>query len=106
MVNSLRRPRFQAAVGIPNQPVVVSTSVPTQIVLANPNRASVLLSNFTGTQLVYLFPDNTVSATKYTGFLAGSVGSNVTLYTRKAVWGLANSSAQTLAIWEEEFVDG
>ncbi len=87
-------------------PVVVSTSTVTLIVPANPNRRSVLLTNVTGTQICYLHVSNAVSATNYAAILTGAVGSNATFYTKEAIYGLSASSAQTIGIWEEGYVNG
>ena len=85
--------------------VVVSTSVPTLIVAANPNRRSVLLTNLTGTQLCHITNHSLASATNSRIILAGAVGSNVTVYAKDAIWGLAATAAQTILVWEEEYAD-
>ncbi len=107
MTNQLRTPRFPASVGgNRNLPIAVSASAAVRILPANRNRSSVLLQNFTGTQICYLGSDSTVTTSVYNAFLTGTVGANITLYTRKEVWGISAVAAQTLAIWEEELVDG
>lgn len=85
--------------------VVVSTSVPTLIAAANPNRRSVLLTNLTGSQICHLRNDSTVAAGTSKAILTGAVGSNVTFYAKDAIWGLSATSAQTVLVWEEEYVD-
>ncbi len=91
-----------------NPQVSVSTSVATQIVPYNPNRRSVLLTNLTGSQIVYLGLNNAngvpvIAAGTARTILTGAVGSNVTLYAKDAVWGLAATGAQTVCVWEEEY---
>lgn len=86
---------------IPAQ-VVVSTSVPTLIAPANPNRRSLLLTNLTGTQICHLLNANTVAAGTSRAILTGVAGSNMTVYAKDAVWGLSAVAAQTVLVWEEE----
>lgn len=82
--------------------VVVSLTIATLIAPANPNRRSLLLTNLTGTQLCHLGAAG-VSATTSRAILAASVGSNFTLYSKDAVYGLSITAAQTVLVWEEEF---
>ena len=90
---------------IPAQ-ISVSTSTATLICPANVDRRSVLLTNLTGTQICHLRNDNTVSATTSRAILTGAVGSNVTFYTKDAIYGLSATGAQTVLVWEEFYSDG
>ena len=82
-------------------PVAVSQTTTTLIVPANPARRSVLITQVTGAQLVYLHIDDDVSTTRYGTILTAAVGSSVTFYCKDAIWGLAATAAQTVGVWEE-----
>ena len=82
-------------------PVVVATASATRIVPANANRRSVLITQVTGAQLVYLHIDDDVSATRYGTVLTAAVGSSVTFYCKDAIWGIAATADQTCGVWEE-----
>jgi len=102
IVQDIQSQRIQKKQGQP--PVVVSTSVVTLIAAANPMRRSILLTNVTGTQLCYLDTNGQVSSTSYGTLLTGTVGSSVTFFTKDAIYGLSATAAQTIGVWEEEYV--
>ena len=85
-------------------PIAVDNTTVTLIVPANSRRRSVLITQVTGAQLVYLHVDSRVSATRYGTVLTAAVGSSATFYCKNAIYGLAASAAQTVGIWEEEYV--
>jgi hypothetical protein len=76
------------------------TSAVTLIRQANPFRRSILITNITGTAVVYFGPTNAVLTT--TGaYLHSSAGSSVTLYTKGAIWGIAVVTTQSMSYAEE-----
>ena len=79
--------------------VSVGTTM-TLIVAANPARKSVLITNITGTQVIYVGP---LGVTTSNGsYLHSAAGSNVTINTKAAVYGIAVTAAQTVSYLEEQ----
>lgn len=76
----------------------VSPAAATQIVAARSGRASVTITNITGTQPTYLGPSGVTTATGL--FLAGAAGASVTISTAAAIFGTSPTAAQTLSVLE------
>lgn len=69
---------------------------------ANPARRAIMLTNITGAQIVYVgFGAGLTSSNGQ--YLHSAAGSNITLYTKDAIWALSISAAQTLSVLEEEY---
>lgn len=83
--------------------IAPDTTTPTLIAAANPNRRSILITNKTGAQIVYVGFEPTVAATSG-GYLAAAAGSSITIAAKGAIYGLSISAAQTLAVLEESYV--
>lgn len=80
--------------------VAPSTSVATLIAPGNPLRKSLMITNTTGTQIVWInFNRNVLAGNGQ--YLAATAGSNLTLYGQQEVWGISVSGAQTLSVLEE-----
>jgi len=84
--------------------VVAVGTVSTKVIGANPNRVALVFVN-NGINNVYLFTDNTVSATK--GFLLAGGGGSVTLNWRDDLvlnaqewWGIAIGAADNVFVME------
>ncbi len=78
----------------------ISPANATLLVAARAGRQSVVITNITGTQPVYL-----VSAANATGattgfFMAGTAGASVTIATQAAIYGTSPTAAQTVAVLE------
>ena len=98
-VKVLSDPQSRNVIGSTSQVAVGTTA--TLIAPANPNRRSILLTGITGTQITYIGFTNSVSST--TGhYVPASVGANVTIFAKGAIFGIAASSAQTFSVLEEE----
>lgn len=78
----------------------VSPAAATLLVAARPGRRSVTLTNITGTQDIYIVPDNRTTGVS-TGFLlAGTKGASLTLATNAALYGTSPTAAQTIGVME------
>ena len=89
-------------VGRTEQVAPVTTAGGTLVAPANPFRKSILITNITGAQVVYLgFDKVPTSATGH--YLHSAAGSSVTIYAKSAIWGLSITAAQTLSVMEEEY---
>lgn len=101
--STISSPEFNRNVGSPtiatNQAASsLSPAGATQIVAARSGRQSVIITNITGTQPVYL---GATGVTVSTGlFLAGSVGASVTIATSAAIFATSPTAAQTLSYLE------
>lgn len=82
---------------------VVAATTGTLIAPANSARRSILLLNITGAQIVYYGYNSAPSATNG-GYIAATVGANVTLYSHEAIYALSAVAGQTLSVTEEEYV--
>lgn len=80
----------------------VSPAAAVQLVGARAGRRSVTITNITGTQPVYLTPNNRTTGVTTGGYIASTAGSSKTLPTAAAVFGTSPSAAQTVSI-EETF---
>mgnify|MGYP001592156043 CR=1 FL=1 len=89
-------------VDLEHNQVSVGTTA-TLIRQANARRYEILVSQITGTQIVYLGRNSSVSASngQYLGALAGN---SFTTRYKGEVWGIAATSAQTVS-WAEEETD-
>lgn len=91
---------------IVDQPVTFRTgqvsvaTTATQIVGANSKRKSIKITNVTGTQVVYLGPNQLVS-TGNGDYLHSVAGSNTSLSASDEIWGIAVTAAQTVS-WMED----
>ena len=83
--------------------VSVATTA-TLIAAGNVYRKSIKITNVTGTQLIYVGFDAGVT-TSNGDYLHNAAGSNTTLYSTDAVWGIAATSAQTVSVMEEDYSD-
>lgn len=96
-------PEFNRNIGSPtvstNQAASsISPAAATQIVAARTGRQSVIITNITGTQPVYLGASGVTASTGL--FLAGSVGASVTIVTSAAIFATSPTAAQTLSYLE------
>lgn len=80
--------------------VAPSTTVPTLIAPANALRTSIMITNTTGSQVVWLSFDRNTLATNGQ-YLHSAAGSNITLFGQQEIWGLSVTGAQTLSVMEE-----
>lgn len=76
----------------------VSPAAAAQIVAARAGRQSVVISNITGTQPVYLGASGVTVTTGL--FVAGAVGATVTIQTAGAIFATSPTAAQTLSYLE------
>ncbi len=76
----------------------ISPAATTQIVPARAGRQSVVISNITGTQPVYLGASGVTVSTGL--FVAGAVGATVTIQTSGAIFATSPTAAQTLSYLE------
>lgn len=76
----------------------LSPAAAIQIVAARAGRASVTLTNITGTQPVYY--GNTGVTTGTGVFVAGAAGASITLYTSAAIFATSPTAAQTISFVE------
>lgn len=84
--------------------VAPTTAAALKLCDANPLRRSILITNTTGSGVIwYDFKDNVTAATG--AFIGGTIGSNVTLFTKGAVWAISVTATQTISIWEESYID-
>lgn len=78
----------------------VSPAAATLIVPARAGRQSVVISNITGTQPVYIV-DSAATTGATTGFfIAGTAGASVTIATAAAIYATSPTAAQTLSYLE------
>ena len=96
-------PEFNRNIGAPtvatNQTASsLSPAAAAQIVAARSGRQSVMITNITGTQPVYLGASGVTVSTGL--FLAGSVGASVTIVTSAAIFATSPTAAQTLSYLE------
>lgn len=80
--------------------VSVGTSA-TLIREANAKRREILITQITGTQIVYLGDDQNVSSSN-SQYLGSSAGNSFSTIYRGAIYGIAATSAQTVSWAEEE----
>lgn len=78
----------------------VSPANATLIVAARSGRQSVLLTNITGTQPVFIVNAANTTGTTTGFFLAGTVGATVTVATTAALYATSPTSAQTIGVLE------
>lgn len=78
----------------------ISPAAATQIVAARAGRQSVIITNITGTQPVYLVATAATTGLTTGLFLAGAVGASVTIQTAAAVFATSPTAAQTLSFME------
>lgn len=76
----------------------ISPAAATQIVPARAGRQSVVISNITGTQPVYLGASGVTVSSGL--FVAGAVGATVTIQTSGAIFATSPTAAQTLSYLE------
>ncbi len=76
----------------------VSPAAATLIVPARAGRQSVVISNITGTQPVYLGNSSVLVGTGF--FIAGTAGASVTIATTAAIYATSPTAAQTLSYLE------
>lgn len=101
--STVAAPEFNRNVGSPtiatNQAASsLSPAGASQIVPARSGRQSVIITNITGTQPVYLGASGVTVSTGL--FLAGSVGASVTIVTSAAIFATSPTAAQTLSYLE------
>lgn len=78
----------------------VSPAAANLIVPARAGRQSVVISNITGTQPVYLLSSNAATGLTTGFFVAGSVGASVTVASGAAIYATSPTAAQTLSFIE------
>lgn len=78
----------------------ISPAAATQIVAARAGRQSVVITNVTGAQPVYLVASNVTTGATTGLFLAAAVGASVTIQTAAAVFATSPTAAQTLSFME------
>ncbi len=78
----------------------ISPAAATLIVPARAGRQSVVLSNITGTQPVYLIATAGTTGATTGFFMAGSVGATATIATAAAIYATSPTAAQTLSYLE------
>lgn len=78
----------------------ISPAAATLLVAARAGRQSVMITNITGTQPIYLVASNVATGATTGFFLAGAAGATVTLSTAAAVYGTSPTAAQTVSVLE------
>lgn len=78
----------------------VSPAAATLLVAARTGRQSVMITNITGTQPIYLTSTSSTTGATTGFFLAGAAGATVTLSTSAAVYGTSPTAAQTVSVLE------
>lgn len=78
----------------------ISPAAATLLVAARAGRQSVMITNITGTQPIYLVATAATTGATTGFFLAGAAGATVTLSTAAAVYGTSPTAAQTVSILE------
>ncbi len=78
----------------------ISPASATLLVAARAGRQSVMITNITGTQPIYLVATAATTGATTGFFLAGAAGATVTLSTAAAVYGTSPTAAQTVSILE------
>lgn len=78
----------------------ISPAAATLLVAARAGRQSVMITNITGTQPIYLVATAATTGVTTGFFLAGAAGATVTLSTAAAVYGTSPTAAQTVSILE------
>jgi len=78
----------------------ISPAAATQVVAARSGRQSVMISNITGTQPVYLTATASTTGVTTGFFLAAAVGASVTIATSAAIFATSPTAGQTLSYLE------
>jgi len=78
----------------------VSPAAATLIVAARAGRQSVVISNITGTQPVYIVSSASTTGATTGLFIAGTAGASVTIATAAAIYATSPTAAQTLSYLE------
>jgi len=78
----------------------VSPAAATLIVAARAGRQSVVISNITGTQPVYIVSSASTTGATTGFFIAGTAGASVTIATAAAIYATSPTAAQTLSYLE------
>lgn len=78
----------------------VSPAAATLIVPARAGRQSVVISNITGTQPVYIVSSASTTGATTGFFIAGTAGASVTIATAAAIYATSPTAAQTLSYLE------
>lgn len=78
----------------------VSPAAATLIVPARAGRQSVVISNITGTQPVYLTSSASITGATTGFFIAGTAGASATIATAAAIYATSPTAAQTISYLE------
>lgn len=78
----------------------ISPTAATLLVAARAGRRTVVFTNITGTQPVYLVPTNSITGATTGFFIAGTAGASATISTAAAVYGTSPTAAQTVSVLE------
>lgn len=102
---SVSSPSFSRSVGAPSiatsqAATSVSPATATLLVAARSGRQSVVISNITGTQPVYLVASAVTTGATTGFFIAGTAGASATISGSSAVYGTSPTAAQTVSVLE------
>lgn len=78
----------------------ISPAASTLLVAARAGRQSVVISNITGAQAVYITATASTTGVTTGFFLAAAVGASITISTAAAVYGTSPTAGQTVSILE------
>lgn len=78
----------------------ISPAAATLLVAARAGRQSVVISNITGTQPVFIVATAATTGATTGFFIAGTAGASVTVSTSAAIYGTSPTAAQTVSILE------
>lgn len=104
-LGSSANPAYERSQGSPtiatSQPVTsISPATSLLIVAARTGRRSVMITNITGTQPIYLRGSATTDGATTGFYLAAVAGASVTIPYSGALYGTSPTAAQTLAVME------
>lgn len=78
----------------------ISPAAATLLVAARAGRTSVVITNITGTQPVYLVASAVTTGATTGHFVGGAAGSTVTIETQAAIYGTSPTAGQTVSVLE------
>lgn len=103
--SSASQPTYERSVGSDNMATAqvatsVSPAISTLLVAARAGRRSVMLTNITGTQPVFLKAVSDITGATTGFYVAGVAGATITIPYSGALYGTSPTAAQTLGVME------
>lgn len=93
-------PSGSASIATSQSATSVSPAAATLLVAARSGRRTVVFTNITGTQPVYLTATAVTTGVTTGFFIAGAAGASATISTAAAVYGTSPTAAQTVSVME------